>query len=132
MKLSNRAITVAFSLLAVALVVGSIKYAHLCQDIKFINDQLESTRNALAAADIRIAADFGCVWIPQRCDECKGEGRVEGLTCEFCDNGVFTDDIKGQKIKCPVCLGTGKRIGDCPMCRGSGTLYLEKRVKAGE
>lgn len=62
------------------------------------------------------------------CDDCQGDGKVEGQPCDMCgQTGDFTDS-KGtvHKGKCPLCLGTGKRMGVCPICGGSGKLIQER------
>lgn len=54
------------------------------------------------------------------CSECDGKGKVEGLVCKFCNNGKTKDGDN-----CSACLGTGKRIGICPICGGEGILRIE-------
>lgn len=53
------------------------------------------------------------------CEECEGDGKVEGQPCKFCNEFA--------PARCAVCLGTGKRIGVCPHCGGAGHLWLENR-----
>lgn len=55
------------------------------------------------------------------CPECNGTHSVNGLKCTYCVDGK-AEWFGGKVIKCPLCLGTGKRIGECPSCR-DGKLY---------
>jgi len=59
-------------------------------------------------------------WVRVDCDDCHGTGSVEGKICELCGgNGTWGGG------RCVMCLGTGKRIGVCPCCGGSGDMFKE-------
>jgi hypothetical protein len=69
--------------------------------------------------DLQLTAPWRGSEDGERCDKCRGRGRV-GFECWSCL-------LTGTNHACPVCHGRGRFEGKCPVCRGTGETDAQPR-----